>query len=159
MRIHKLALGLGAAVLAFAAAATAHEIKAGDVTIVHPWARATMTPMQAGAVYLAIVNDGAGADRLLGASTPVAAMAMLHRSVDDGGVARMVAAGEIDIAAGGSVVLEPGGLHLMLTGLGAPLVDGETFALTLRFARAGDVEVTVEVENMAVMNHLHAPAG
>lgn len=139
--------------------ASAQEYRAGDLTIVHPWARATLTPTQAGAVYFAIVNDGAEAERLLGASTPAAEMAMLHRTVVDGDVARMEAVGEIEIAAGASVVLEPGGLHLMLTGLAAPLAEGETFALTLRFARAGEVEVEVLVEGLgAGPAHQHDPA-
>ena len=55
----------------------------------------------------------------------------------------------IDVPAGGSLVLDPAGYHLMLTDLAAPLETGETFDLTLRFEAAGDATVTVEVRDDA----------
>ena len=49
-------------------------------------------------------------------------------------------------SAGGSVELKPGGMHLMFIGLKAPLRNGDTFPMTLRFEKAGEVVVTVNVE-------------
>ena len=54
-------------------------------------------------------------------------------------------AGVLDVPAGERVVFEPGGLHLMLMGLAAPLREGETFPLTLRFEDGAPVTVTVPV--------------
>lgn len=140
-------------------AGLAHEFRTRDLTIVHPWARATMAPGQAAAVYMAIINESAEPDRLLDATTSIAGMAMLHRTVSEAGVARMIKVEELQIGAGGSVVLEPAGLHLMLTGLAVPLVTGESFPLTLRFERAGKVVVTVEIEGMESdsSSHAHTP--
>ena len=144
------------ALLVAAGLASAHEYRAGDLLIAHPWARATLTANQAGAIYLAVINMGTQADTLLSASTSAAEQAMLHETVMDGDVARMVHVGEIDIPADGSLVLEPGGKHLMLTGLSAPLAEGQTFTLTLQFRRAGAVEVEVHIEGMgAAPEHAH----
>ena len=63
----------------------------------------------------------------------------------DGDVMRMREVGTIDVPAGGTVELQPGGLHLMLMGLKKPLVAGQAFPLTLRFEKAGAVEVQMKV--------------
>ena len=137
-------VAMSAFLLVAAPALAGHEFRAGGLTVSHPWARASMTPTQAGAVYLSIDNRGR-ADRLLGASTSSAARAMFHRAVVEGGVARMAPTDAIDIPADGTVVLELGGLHIMLTGLATPLAEGDRFPLTLRFEHAGDLNVEVEV--------------
>ena len=131
---------------AWAGSVSAHEIQFGDLLIVHPWARETLVAGQAAAVYLSLINEGAGDERLVSASTPVAATAKLHRTVMEDVVARMIEVDAVDVPAGGGAVLEPGGTHLMLTGLVAPLQEGERIPLTLVFERAGPLQVEVIVE-------------
>jgi copper(I)-binding protein len=117
---------------------------AGQLTITDAWARATPPGARTAAAYLRIANAGA-ADTLLGASTPSAGMVEIHTHIDEGGLQRMVELAELTLPAGQAVQLEPGGLHLMLIDLAAPLAPGATVALTLRFAAAGTVELEVPV--------------
>jgi copper(I)-binding protein len=71
----------------------------------------------------------------------------IHTMNMDGGVMRMrPVEGGLAIPAGGRVVLQPGGLHLMFMELSAPLVAGSTFPVTLRFANAGDIKVEFNIE-------------
>ncbi|MCY7397518.1 MAG: copper chaperone PCu(A)C [Sphingomonas bacterium] len=116
----------------------APQIEIGDA-----WARATAPGQSRGAAYATIVNRGA-ADRLVGVASD-AGSATLHRSHHDGGVARMRMLPELPIPAGSSVALAPGGTHVMLTRLAAPLAIGADFPLTFRFAGAGPRTVKVTV--------------
>ena len=71
----------------------------------------------------------------------------------DGDIARMRPVAAIEIAPGAPTVLEPGGLHIMLRGLGRRLVEGETFPLSLTFERAGTVEIEVPIIGMGHQGH------
>jgi copper(I)-binding protein len=122
----------------------AAELTAGDLAIEGPWARASIGAARAGAAYLTVVNRGTAADRLVSVATPVAKRAGLHTTVTEGGVMKMRPAGAIEIPPG-ATELAPGGLHVMLMGLQAPLMEGESFALTLTFERAGPLEVTIPI--------------
>jgi periplasmic copper chaperone A len=135
-----LALGLAAAT------APAHEFKAGPITIGHPYARTTAPGQPNGGGFLKLVNQGATADKLLSASTAAAGSVELHTMRMEGDVMRMRQVDTIELPAGGTVELKPGGMHLMFIGLKQPLVAGEKFPLTLRFEKAGEVIVTVNVE-------------
>ena len=137
------AFALAAIILAGPAAAADYVV--GNLLITQPWAPPTLTPNQAGAAYLAVTNNGERPDTLMGATTAAASQTMLHRTVLDSDIARMVQLGQIDIPAGGAAALAPGGMHFMLLGLEAPLVEGQSFVLTLHFQRAGSVDVEVEV--------------
>lgn len=116
---------------------------APDIAVSDAWARATAPGQSGGAVYASIANRG-GADRLVGVTSD-AGMAMLHGSKHEGGITRMRMLPEVAIPAGASVVLAPGGTHVMLTGLRAPLAAGQSFPMTFRFASAGPRTVTVAV--------------
>ena len=142
------------AVTAVAAPALAHEYKLGDLVIDQPWARASAGNAKSGAAYLAIANHGSGPDRLIGASSP-AGQAELHNNVSEDGIMKMRPVEAVDLAPGETVVLEPGGLHLMLMGLAEPLVEGKTFPLTLTFEKAGSIHVEVKVEGVASMHGDH----
>lgn len=87
-----------------------------------------------GAAYLRIRNGGARDSVLVAAASPAAAAAELHTHVNDAGVMRMRQVKEIVVPAGKEVALQPGGDHVMLIDLQAPLVAGGTLALTLDFA-------------------------
>ncbi len=124
---------------------------AGDVRVEQAWARATPGKSRNGAAYITISNHGASADRLVAAATPAAKRAEVHTHLMAGGIMRMRPAGAIEVKPGEPVVFRPGGLHLMLMGLAAPLKEGETFPLTLTFERAGPVEVQVTVRGVGAM--------
>jgi copper(I)-binding protein len=98
-----------------------------------------------GAVYVTIDKQGGSPDRLIGASTDNAAMAMVHQNEVVNGVARMRMAGEINIPAGDRIEMVPGGTHIMLEGLRAPLKTGDRFDLVLKFRESGDKTVKVTV--------------
>jgi periplasmic copper chaperone A len=111
----------------------------------HVWARPTAGPASAGAVWFTVTNDGP-ADQLIGASTPVAASAGVHETIDDKGVMKMRPVPSVALDTGKPVTLKPGGLHVMLMGLKAPLKAGDSFPLTLTFAHAPPLTVMVKVE-------------
>lgn len=145
----RLVLAATAALLAWSPAAFAdhQEAKAGGIAVSQPWARATAPGAPAGAAYLTVTNSGSQPDRLVAASTPVATMAELHTHIHDNGVMRMRPVDAIDVPAGGTVALKPGGLHVMLMGLTRPLAQGSTFDVTLTFEKAGKVTVPVAVQS------------
>jgi periplasmic copper chaperone A len=116
------------------------------IEISHPWARATPASAHNGAVYLKILNHGSDADTLTGAATPIAAKAELHTSLNENGVMKMRPLASVPVTAGGSAEFKPGGMHIMLIGVIHPLKVGDSFPLTLTFAKAGPVAVTVMVE-------------
>jgi copper(I)-binding protein len=123
-------------------------IAAGDpppFQIDHPWARASAGAATTGAAYLTITGTGA-ADRLTGVSTPAAATAEIHESMADMGTMKMRPVPGLTLAPGKPVKLGPGGYHVMLTGLKAPLKQGDSFPLTLTFEHAPPLTVTVIVE-------------
>jgi len=115
-------------------------------TALSAWARATPPGADVAAVYVTLRSSGT-ADRLASASTPRASMTHLHTVEESDGVAKMRPVDGIEIPAGKTVVLAPKGHHLMLMGIGQPLVAGEHFPLTLHFERGGDRIVDVEVRS------------
>jgi hypothetical protein len=134
------------ALLVLSAPASAQS--AGDVTVEAPWARASLGMAKAGAAYMTLHNTGTAPDRLLSAETPVAEVAELHTHLMDDGVMRMRQVRAVEVAPGSGTVLQPGGLHVMLMGLKAPLKAGETFPLTLTFERGGETTVEVAVRSL-----------
>lgn len=129
--------------------------KAADLAVEQPWARATPGRAPTGAAYLTLVNRGKDDDRLLGAASPVAAKAELHghqtATGHAGHVMEMRPVAEVQVKAGQTVVFKPDSLHVMLVGLKAPLKEGERFPLTLRFAKAGEIQVEVPVGRAGAM--------
>jgi copper(I)-binding protein len=121
----------------------------GQLEIKTPWARATPGHAENGAAYLTIVSPTA--DRLTAASSPVAKKAELHTMSMEGGVMSMRPLAAIDIPAGQTVTLSPGGMHIMLLGLTQPLRQGQSFPLTLSFDHAGPRQVTVMIEKAGAM--------
>jgi copper(I)-binding protein len=136
---------LGLATVAAALLASG-PVAADAPTALSAWARATPPGADVAAVYVTLRSSGT-ADRLAGASTPRASMTHLHTVEESGGVAKMRPVDGIEIPAGKTVVLAPKGHHLMLMGIGKPLVAGEHFPLTLHFERGGDRIVDVEVRS------------
>lgn len=130
-------------------AANAEPVQLGSLTIERAWARETAPSQKNGAVYLTVRNDGATPDRLLAASAELAERTELHESAFDAqGVARMRPVPAVDLPPAGEARLQPGGSHIMLVGLKAPLQGGSTFPLLLRFEQAGETRIEVTVESM-----------
>jgi copper(I)-binding protein len=97
------------------------------------------------AVYLTVSNNGDQADRLIGAATDVASSIQIHETAmaDDGTMSMHEVEG-LDVPAGGTLVLEPGGYHLML--IDAERADvGETVQVTLDWETAGQMTIDVDV--------------
>jgi hypothetical protein len=120
-----------------------------SITVEQPYARATPTGAKTGAAYMTIDNKSASADKLTAVSTDVADKAQVHQMTVENGVMQMreVADG-LPVPANGSVALKPGSYHVMLIGLKKPLTAGDSFPLTLTFAKAGTISVTVPVHAM-----------
>ena len=129
-------------------APSAAQSKAVEVD--NAWARATPGKAETGAAYVTL-KATAGADRLIGATTPVAKKAELHTMTMEGGVMKMRPLTGIDLPAGQPVTLKPGAMHIMLLGLTAPLHAGQSFPLTLQFEKAGTEMVDVSVEQIGAM--------
>ena len=148
---HLSVLSATLAVATLLAGGTAH---AGDIAVQDPWARASAGMARAGAAFMTIENQGQ-ADRLVAASADVSATVELHTHIQDGDVMRMRRVDAIDVPADGMVHLKPGGLHVMFIGLKAPLGEGTTFPLTLRFEKAGEMTVQVPVKKAGAMGPGH----
>ncbi len=139
---------------ALALGAHAHSFKVGELSIGHPYARATAPGQPTGGAYLNISNAGAAGDKLVSASADVSKSVELHEMKMEGTVMRMREVTAVDVPAGKAVELKPGGLHIMLMGLKAPLKEGEKFPLKLKFEKAGEVTVTVNVEGAGASHEM-----
>ena len=134
---------IGAALASFAAAAQHYE--SGDIHAMSPWSRALPPVSKNGATYVTLKNHADTVDRLVGASTPIADRVELHRHSMEDGVMKMGKVDSVDLEPGEYVTLEPGGYHLMLVGLKAPLKENDQFELILEFEHAVPLEVMVTV--------------
>lgn len=131
----------------FTHSAGTQEVRAGAITISHPWTRPTPGTATPAVGYMMLDNHGPEDDRLVAAASSAAEAVTMHRTKVRDGIARMLPQeGGLAIPAHGSTQLEPGGLHLMLSGLKEPLALGQTVPLTLTFERAGTVTVELKVE-------------
>jgi copper(I)-binding protein len=116
-----------------------------QVQVENAWIRPTPPGAKIAAGYMVIRNSGAAADRLLGASSPAAEKVQTHVTVKDGEILRMREVKGYEIPAGGRFELKPGGAHLMLVNIKAPLAQGQKVPATLRFEKAGEVKVEFSV--------------
>ena len=133
-------------------AITAH---AADIAVSGTYARATPPGATVGAVYFELRNTGGEPDRLLSAAAPVAARTEVHTHTMQDGVARMHEVPAVELPAGATVQFQPGGFHIMLIELKAPLTEGESFPLTLNFERAGELSLTVPVQKITALMPPH----
>ncbi len=138
--------GLALILALFACCARAQGHAAPMVSDV--WSRATASQAQAGAVFLTI-KGGETDDSLISGSvaSTIAERVELHTHSHDAdtGVMRMRPVSMIDVPAGETVTLRPGGLHIMLMGLAEPLSEGADIPLTLTFEHAGEVTAVATV--------------
>ena len=147
----KLPYTKGLAVLLMVAGLSAPALAGSeDVIVENAWSRASIGVNRPGAAYMTVRNTGEDAVTLTGLTTPLAAMPQIHETKTNAdGVSSMAPAGEITIEPGESVALEPGGLHAMFMKLQDPMIEGETFPLTLTFSDGGEVTVEVPILGIA----------
>lgn len=147
------------AVLLLAGTASASQAQTTSpfaIAVEHVWARATPGNVKTGVAYMTVIDHGSAADRLIGVSSPVAARAELHSMSNDGGVMKMQHIDAIPVAPGTPTELKPGGYHIMFMELQQPLKEGDSVPMTLRFEKAGTVEVTAKVEKPGAMRPTQA---
>lgn len=149
MNLKTLSRLAGAALLAIGALATApamaHDTTAGALTIAHPHARPNL-PNRPTAAYLTISNAGSEADRLVAATSDAFGTIELHTMHEHDGVMKMMPIEAVDVPAGETAALTPGGMHLMLFDAKQRFKIGDSFDAVLSFEKAGDVPVTFMVE-------------
>jgi len=124
---------------------TVADANASNIHLDHVWARPTASTATPGVVYFT-ATALKQPERLNGVSSPVAASAELHETVNDNGVMKMRPVQSIEVTPGKPVVFAPGGYHVMLMGLKSALKTGQSFPVTLTFEHAAPVTVTAKVE-------------
>ena len=147
------AIALAAAAMLVAAAAQAHSHKFKKLEIVHPWCIETIDTAKPVAVYMTIRNADGRPDRLLSATTSMAAKAELREA--GAAPAEGNAIGSVAVGGRGEVDLKRTGPHILLSGMKKQLNPSDSFPMTLRFERAGKVEVEVMVEEASVLDPPH----
>lgn len=121
---------------------------AAGIEVQDPYARSASEMATTGAAFMVITNGTETADRLIGVASDAAEKVELHTHREDSnGVMRMIHVEEgFELPAGGEIVMERGGHHVMFMGLTAPMAQGDMIDLTLTFEKAGDVAVQVPVD-------------
>lgn len=130
-----------------------------QIHVENGWSRATPPGSTIGVGYLTIRNASATPDKLVGARSPAAEKVQTHVTIKDGDVSRMREVKGYDVPANGVFELKPGGAHLMLMNLKAPLKEGDKVPLVLKFQHAGEVKTELHVEPMGGMRETHGPMG
>jgi copper(I)-binding protein len=125
-----------------AVSAQAADYDVGSIHISQPWARATPKGAASAAAYMTITNNGKTADKVNCVSSDAADECQIHSMTMDNGVMQMrPVEGGLEIKPGETVMLKPGGFHMMLMNLKHPLEQGNTMKATLKFDNAGTVDV------------------
>ena len=121
---------------------------APEIVVMDAWSRPSSMVAGNGAVYMHMMNEGGSPDRLLSVEGNVAEAVEIHQTKMEGDVMKMSPVQNIELPAGGSVNLEPGGYHIMLINLKEALVPGEKLTLTLNFEESGSKTVEAEIREM-----------
>lgn len=123
--------------------------------VADPYARAVPPGQPNSAVFLTLTNRSTEARALVAATSPAAEVAELHTHVHEDGMMRMRRVERIEVPAGESVSLQPGGLHLMLIGLKSDLEPGDQVDLTLSFDDGSQAKVLAPVRKVEPMKMAH----
>lgn len=131
-----------------------------DITVRDPWVRATVPQQKATGAFMQITAPKAA--RLVEASSPVAGVTEIHEMTMDKDIMRMRAIPGIDLPAGKAVELKPGGYHVMLMDLKAPITEGQDVPVTLVIEDADKKRETIVIKATAralgasgAMDHKH----
>lgn len=153
-------LSLTLALLTFVSLATpaanAHGFEIGSLKIHHPWTRATPKGADVAGGFMSIENTGKDDDRLIAITVTGVKHADIHEMAMANGMMTMrPLADGLAIPAGKTIVLKPGGFHVMMMGLNAPLNEGDYVKASLTFEKAGqvDIEFVVEAQGANLKQH------
>jgi copper(I)-binding protein len=130
-------------------------VSANAIKIENAYTRATAPGQQVAGGFMKIENKGNTGDQLLSASSSAAGEVQLHEMAMEGNVMKMRQVKDIAVPAGGSVELKPGSYHLMFMNLKGPFSAGQTVPVKLKFAKAGEVEVKLPVNEMGAQHSQH----
>jgi copper(I)-binding protein len=147
-----MALSLGDAAPATAQTRHGHPGTAPQektIAVEGAWARASVGGN--GAAFVTLANRGDSDDRLVAVKADVSPRAEFHTHLMEGNVMKMRHVDAIPVPAGRTVMLKPGGLHVMFIALEKKLVEGESFPLTLVFEKAGEITVSVAIGKIGAM--------
>jgi copper(I)-binding protein len=123
--------------------------KSTDIEIHEPWAR-TALKNENTAIYLIIHNHSKNGDEITGVSTDVAEITEIHKTEEDAnGMMQMNLQSSVPLPADAEISFQPGGLHIMLTGLTQDLKVGDMVTLTLHFKTHADMVLSVPVVDAA----------
>ncbi|MGB5834295.1 MAG: copper chaperone PCu(A)C [Thiohalocapsa sp.] len=123
----------------------------GALDVVEPYARAVPPGQPNSAVFLQLQNGGDQDRALIGAESQAADVVELHTHLEEDGMIKMRQVARIDVPAGASISLEPGGLHVMLIGLKRQLQPGDDVAMTLKLDDGTELAVTAPVRKIMPM--------
>lgn len=121
---------------------------ADDVTVSEPYARAVPPGQPNSATFMLLSNGSATDHSLVAAESSVSKVVELHTHTMVDGMMQMRQVERIDIPAGGTATLEPGGLHVMLIGLTQDLMPGDEVSITLTFEDGSKNTITAPVRNL-----------
>lgn len=147
---------LGAPAMAMADDMIMAPVTQDTLTITNGFAHATLPNQPVAGGFLTIENTGDTDDRLVAVASDIAGVMQIHTMAMDGDVMVMrEMADGVPVPAGETVVLQPGGLHIMFMQLNDALVDGQSVPVTLTFENAGDVAVDLPIRKKmaAMMDH------
>jgi copper(I)-binding protein len=134
--------------------ALAFSARGAEVSIGDPYARAVPPGQPNSAVFMSLTNQSGQAQALVGAESTVSEIVELHTHVEEDGMMRMRRIDQIDVPAGETVTLKPGGLHVMLIGLKQALEPDDAVDLTLIFDDGSRIPVQAPVRRIE-MQHMH----
>lgn len=125
---------------------TSDQTASGKLEVEEAWARAVPESMTMSAAYMKIVNGTGEDDSLISASSDVSEVTELHEMAMVDETMKMRQVEKMDVPAGQTLELKPGGLHVMLIDLKGPLSEGQTVSLTLNFEKAGEIKIKAPVK-------------
>lgn len=127
-------------------AAPAAQAGVHDLQISGQWIR-MVVPVRPAAGYFTLKNTGDADVALVGAASPGCGMAMLHQSVSQNGVDKMVPVKEVKVPAHGAVSFKPGSYHIMCMKPTDAVRPGKVVPMTLKFAGGGTITTDFPVKN------------
>ena len=140
----RLSLILAAAFAFTAVTAYAHSYKLGAIQIGHTWTTPTPAGATEAGIYLPLLNTGADADTLISASSSMATSVEIRQTPADGKGAAQKLDG-LKLTPNAPIALRQGGTYLLAVGLKKPLAEKDRLPLTLKFEKAGSVDIEAMV--------------
>ena len=134
-------------------AACAPAVSGPKISAEMLWGRSSPMVVDAGAFYVVLKNTGTAADKLIGVKSDACGMIELHETVDKGGgmmEMQPIAGQAIEIPAGGTVELKPGGMHVMCMMKKSEFKAGDKYPVTLVFEKSGEMKLEAVIKDSAM---------